>query len=275
MKINSAAHKTIVQNTPKPGKYGGSTNYAVFDDWIVGFIQWLNIVDNCGPAMRWSHSRQMHVLTSADIVRVNTLGAFLEGEALRWFRATVQHVPSGFQVETTDPLSTRWSFMQVVNGLYQRFIHEASISEMSDKFYQIKYIPSKGVQSMFEELERWATCMPTPPDIYTFKKQIMLLVPSDICNDMTKIKGVTAESSTVDDVVKAAIACEKSNCANRYYDSARTAAIQNQNAMCDVHRVSKSSGDHSTSSVRPNESHSPRRLQIIEDCWYSLPDHTN
>ncbi|KAE9392337.1 hypothetical protein BT96DRAFT_1000432 [Gymnopus androsaceus JB14] len=24
------AHKTIVQNTPKPGKYGGSTNYAIF-----------------------------------------------------------------------------------------------------------------------------------------------------------------------------------------------------------------------------------------------------
>ncbi|KAE9383494.1 hypothetical protein BT96DRAFT_1009106 [Gymnopus androsaceus JB14] len=278
MRINSAAHKTIVQNTPKPGKYGGSTNYAIFDDWIIGFIQWLNIVDNCGPATCWSVSRQAYVLTSADIVRVNTLGSFLEGEALRWFRSTVQRVPSGFQVETTDPLAHRWSFMQVVNGLYQRFIHKASISEMSDKFYQIKYIPSKGVKSMFEELERWATCMPTPPDIYTFKKCIMLLVPSDICKDMTKIKGVSAEMSSVNDIMKAAIACEKSERANKYYDNARVAAEQNQSAMRNAHRdynSPTSSKDCNRSSVKPNESRAPRRLQVVEDRRYSIPDHKN
>ncbi|KAE9397032.1 hypothetical protein BT96DRAFT_996114 [Gymnopus androsaceus JB14] len=136
---------------------------------------------------------------------------------------------------------------------------------MSDKFYQVKYIPSKGVQSMFEEMERWATCMPTRPDIYTFKKQIMLLIPSDMCKDMTKIRGVMAESSTVNKVVKVAISCEKRNYANKYYDNAQVAAAQNQNAMNNAYRDSYSLRDRNTSSMKPNVSCSPRWLQVVED----------
>ena len=106
---------------------------------------------------------------------------------------------------------------------------------MSSKFYQIKYIASKGVKSMFKELEHWATCMPMPLNIYTFKKCIMLLVPSTICKDMTKIKDVTVENLMVDEIMKAVLACEKSECANWYYNNARIAAEQNQNAMKNAH----------------------------------------
>ncbi|KAJ3728974.1 hypothetical protein DFJ43DRAFT_1084100 [Lentinula guzmanii] len=156
---NSAAQKAILQNVPKP-------------------------TDQCGPPTRFSQTRSAHILTSVDLIRTNTLGSYLEGNALRWFRDEVQKVPDGFSTSRNpDPLSYRWTFMQVVNGLYQRFIHEASISQVADKFNEVTYNRKDGAKVMFSELKRWAVCMPIPPDLYTFKRRILLL-------DMTRIEKV-------------------------------------------------------------------------------------
>ncbi|KAJ3779436.1 hypothetical protein GGU10DRAFT_370441 [Lentinula aff. detonsa] len=81
--------------------------------------------------------------------------------------------------------------MQVVNGLYQRFIHEASISQVADKFNEVTYNRKDGAKVMFSELKRWAVCMPIPPDLYTFKRRILLLVPPAMCKDMTRIEKVS------------------------------------------------------------------------------------
>ncbi|KAJ3739824.1 hypothetical protein DFH05DRAFT_1585348 [Lentinula detonsa] len=137
---NSAAQKAILQNIPKPSKWNGEADYTKFDEWILAMIQWMNIADQCGPPTRFSQTRGAHILTSVDLIRTNTLGSYLEGNALRWFRDEVQKVPDGFSTShNPDPLSYRWTFMQVVNGLYQRFIHEASISQVANKFNEVTY----------------------------------------------------------------------------------------------------------------------------------------
>ncbi|KAJ3729930.1 hypothetical protein DFJ43DRAFT_1082870 [Lentinula guzmanii] len=175
---NSAAQKAILQNVPKPSKWNGESDYTRFDEWILGMIQWMNIADQCGPPTRFSQTRGAHVLTSVDLIRTNTLGSYLEGNALRWFRDEVQKVPDGFHTShSPDPLLYRWTFMQVVNGLYQQFIHEASISQVADKFNEVIYNRKDGAKVMFSELKRWAVCMPILPDLYTFKRRILLLVP--------------------------------------------------------------------------------------------------
>ncbi|KAJ3859052.1 hypothetical protein EV359DRAFT_68496 [Lentinula novae-zelandiae] len=191
---NSAAQKAILQNIPKPGKWGGSSDYMEFEEWFMELVQWMNIADQCGPPTRFSETRGGYILTSVDLTRTNTIGSFLEGKALRWFRDEVQKVPDGFSLaKNPDPLSYRWTFMQAVNGLYQRFIHEASIAQVSDNFYEVTYSKKDGVKVMFSDLKRWAACMPVPPDLYTFKKRILLLVPQPMCNDMTHIEKVSAE----------------------------------------------------------------------------------
>ncbi|KAJ3858089.1 hypothetical protein EV359DRAFT_88296 [Lentinula novae-zelandiae] len=152
MNLTTAAQKAVLQIVSKPRKWGGDQDYMVFNEWLTEMIQWMNIADQCGPPTRHSSSRGAHILTSVDLTRTNTVASFLEGEALRWYRNDVQRVPDGFS-DNPDPLAYRWTFMQVVNSLYQRFIHEASISQISDRFYGVTYSKAKGVKSMFSELK--------------------------------------------------------------------------------------------------------------------------
>ncbi|KAJ3999745.1 hypothetical protein F5050DRAFT_854011 [Lentinula boryana] len=276
----SSAQKAILQNIPKPSKWNGESDYTRFDDWMLGMIQWMNIADQCGPPMRFSQTRGGHILTSVDLIRTNTLGSYLEGNALRWFRDEVQKVPDGFSTShNPDPLSYRWTFMQVVNGLYQRFIHEASISQVADKFNEVTYNRRDGAKVMFSELKRWAVCMPIPPDLYTFKRRILLLVPPAMCKDMTRIEKVSAEKSSVNQIMQAAISCERGDRTGRYYANARAVNEQSQQSMKAAHKestlpYSESKGkDAEKGHPRKERSRSPRRLQIIDKRRYSIPDH--
>ncbi|KAJ3831997.1 hypothetical protein F5878DRAFT_647147 [Lentinula raphanica] len=277
---NSAAQKAILQNVPKPNKWDGEADYTRFDEWILGMIQWMNIADQCGPPTRMSQTRGGYVLTAVDLIRTNTLGSYLEGNALRWFRDEVQKVPDGFSASRNpDPLSYRWSFMQVVNGLYQRFIHEASISQVADKFNEVTYNRTDGVKVMFSELKRWAVCMPIPPDLYTFKQRILLLVPPAMCKDMTRIEKVSAEKSSVNQIMQAAISCERGDRTGRYYANARAVNEQSQRSMKAAHQEStlpyserKAKGTEK-GYQRKERARSPKRLQIIDKRRYSIPDH--
>ncbi|KIK63519.1 hypothetical protein GYMLUDRAFT_57694 [Collybiopsis luxurians FD-317 M1] len=223
MNSTLAVQKALLQSVPKPGKYGGSMDYSKFDDWAVDLIQWLNIADQCGPPTRYS-----------DMTRTNTLGSFLEGEAQRWFRQEVQCVPDAF-AENPDPLAYHWTFMQVMNGLYQQFVHDASISQIADRFHAVVYTQSGGVKSLFNELKRWATCMPIPPDVYTFKQRLLLLIPESMCDHLTRIEKISAERSSVDNIMQAAIECERSIHTGKYYASARY-QVTNQPAYQADHR---------------------------------------
>ncbi|KAJ3831181.1 hypothetical protein F5878DRAFT_729693 [Lentinula raphanica] len=278
--LNSAAQKAMLQNVPKPEKYKGSSDYKKFDEWIMGLIQWMNMADHCGPPTRYSARRKGQVITSTDLMRTNTIGSYLEGTALQWFRDEVQQVPEAF-AHNPDPLAYRWTFMQVVNGLYQRFVHEASISQISDRFYAVTYIRKKGIKTMFSELKRWAGNMPIPPDVYTFKKRLLLLVPEAMCDDMTRIEKVSAERSSVNEIMQAAISCERSDQTGRYYANAREATEQSQRTMKRVHeddtepyskQKPKSSKDRK-GKKKEIEYVSPKKLQVVETRRYQVTDH--
>ncbi|KAJ3776556.1 hypothetical protein FB446DRAFT_700669 [Lentinula raphanica] len=278
--LNSAAQKAMLQNVPKPEKYKGSSDYKKFDEWIMGLIQWMNMADHCGPPTRYSASRKGQVITSTDLMRTNTIGSYLEGTALQWFRDEVQQVPEAF-AHNPDPLAYRWTFMQVVNGLYQRFVHEASISQISDRFYAVTYVRKKGIKTMFSELKRWAGSMPIPPDVYTFKKRLLLLVPEAMCDDMTRIEKVSAERSSVNEIMQAAISCERSDQTGRYYANAREATEQSQRTMKRVHeddtepyskQKSKSSKDRK-GKKKETEYVYPKKLQVVESRRYQVADH--
>ncbi|KAJ3731299.1 hypothetical protein DFJ43DRAFT_1155809 [Lentinula guzmanii] len=263
----SAVQKALLQAIPKPSKYGGSADYGKFDDWTTELIQWLNVADQCRSPTRYSGTRGGYVLSSVDLTRTNTLGSFLEGEALRWFRLEVQRVPDRF-ANNPDPLAYRWTFMQVMNGLYQRFVHDASISQITDRFHLVTYSQPGGVKSLFSELKRWATCMPIPPDMYTFKKRILLLIPESMCDHLMKIEKISAERSLINNIMQAAIECERSIRTGKYYASARAATEQNQKLMREPRR-----NDAPVTTSRKTDSYIPKRLQVVENRRYQVTDH--
>ncbi|KAK7447668.1 hypothetical protein VKT23_013924 [Stygiomarasmius scandens] len=262
--LNNAAQKALLSNIGRPPKYNGKGDYVVFDEWISSVIQWINVADQCGPQTRWSKSKNAHILTSVDMTRTNTLGTLLEKDALFWFREEVQRVPDGFSANA-DPMAYRWTFMQVINGLYRRFVHEASIATVADRFYEVQYSNEHGIKGVFSELKRYAqaSCMPSPPDLYTFKRRIFEIIPEATCEDLTKVHRVTAETSNVNAITQAALECERGDKAHSYYNirrresTLRTARKTNINVLPYQRR-----------------SNSPKRLQIVDRRRYSVKAHS-
>ncbi|KAK7444298.1 hypothetical protein VKT23_015310 [Stygiomarasmius scandens] len=266
-KGNGNIQKTIIQSIPKPEFYHGENDFVIFDAWIRGIVRWLNVADQCGPEFRWSKSKGTNVLTSVDIQRTNTIAAFLRGAARQWFTDVVERIPDEF--DRNNPLAGRMTFMQVVSGLYRRFIHEASLTMVAEKFDSVYYSQPKGIKGVFSSLTRYAKCMPSPPDSYTFKKRLFLLVPESMANDMTRIHKVTAESSTVNEIMQAALACERSSDADKYYQKAREALKRARRR-----RSRSRSRNRKKNRERNQRSPSPRRLQKVNGRRYSVKPHS-
>ncbi|KAK7462329.1 hypothetical protein VKT23_007930 [Stygiomarasmius scandens] len=162
--------------------------------------------------------------------------------------------------------------MQVAAGLYRRFIHEASLGKIGERFEAVSYSPNKGVKGVFSGLTRYAERMPTPPDEYTFKKHLLYTLPDNMLSDMMKIHHITAESSTVDNIMQAALSCERSAEADRYYQRARKNIKRTKRRRSRSRsRERKSKGKDRKNSRSP----SPRRLQIVKNRRYSVKPHSN
>ncbi|KAF9257357.1 hypothetical protein L218DRAFT_991057 [Marasmius fiardii PR-910] len=213
LKGNAAnVQKTLIQSLPKPGIYCGEDNLTIFDRWVQGLVRWLSIANLCGREIRWSYTLQSDVLTSTDIQRVNTVPMFLSDSALQWFHDVVEQIPD--EVDSADPLKGRWTFLQVIAGLYRRFIHEASLTKVVDQYEAVSYSKSCGVQGLFNTLKNFAKRLPTPPDAYTFRKRLFLLLPEYIVDTMTTVHKITAERSSLTDIIETAISLEQGEVAH-------------------------------------------------------------
>src|SRR6187551_2044895 len=111
--------------------------------------------------------------------------------------------------------------MQVVAAMYRRFIHQASLTRVAEKYKSIRYSRSNGVEGLFDSLKSHAKRLPTPPDMYNFKQRLLLLLPSSMADDLERIHNITAEKSTLYEIMEAVIAVEQSEKACQYYQEAR------------------------------------------------------
>ncbi|KAK1227976.1 hypothetical protein PQX77_009023 [Marasmius sp. AFHP31] len=208
------AQKTVIQNIARPGFYYGDQDFLIFDDWVRDLVRWLNVANLCREEVQWSKSRNQYVLTAIDMFRKNTLVSFLRGDARDWY---VDVIKGAFDHDEDEPVT----FMQVVSGLYRCFIHESSLSLVIERYEDVRYSAGKGVKGVFSELTHYAKSMPSPPDLHSFKKKLILLLPENMEHDMRNIHRVTAESSSVNEIMHAALTCEKSHKAGKYYQRAR------------------------------------------------------
>ncbi|KAK1218159.1 hypothetical protein PQX77_019162 [Marasmius sp. AFHP31] len=261
------AQKTVIRNIPKPRFYYSEADFLVFDDWIRDLVHWLNVANLCGAEVRWSRTTNGYILTAINMFRKNVLVSFLRGEARQWY---IDVIESGCGSETNEPIT----FMQVVSGLYQRFIHESLLSLVSKQYKSVKYSSSKGIKGMFAELTHYAKSMPSPPDIYSFKEKLMLLVPTEMEDKMREIHQVTAESSSVNEIMQAGLACERSYKAGKYYQEAREEmkrAKRRKSRSRSRDRKRKEKKDKHRKYLR---SPSPKRLQVVDKQRYSVRAHS-
>ncbi|KAJ8095573.1 hypothetical protein PM082_023103 [Marasmius tenuissimus] len=262
------AQKTVIQNIPKPGYYYGDQDFLVFDEFIRDIVRWLNVANLCGSDVRWSNSKGCYVLTSVDMFRKNTLVSFLCGDARHWY---VDAIESGLDdPDSDDPLHGQTTFMQVVSGLYRRFIHESSLTLVTERYDDVVYTAGKGIKGVFAELTRYAKSMPSPPDVYSFKKRLMLLVPEEMASDMRKIHRITPENSSVNDIMQAALLCERSHKAALYYNKARDQMKRTKRRRSRSRSKDRKRKDNRKNNRQSSRSPSPRRLQVVDNRRYSV-----
>ncbi|KAJ8085284.1 hypothetical protein PM082_004079 [Marasmius tenuissimus] len=261
-KTTSGLRKNLLQSIPKPDFYHGDNNdYVTFDEWVRSLVRWLALAGLVGPERRWSKSLNDWVLTSIDLQRTNIVGTLLKGSGAIWFSDYVEATPDSF--DRSAPYLARMSFMEVISGLYRRFIHDASLSHVGEKLKDVRYSASGGVKGVFSAMVRYAKCMPSPPDPYTFKQQLLLKLPESMSDDMTSIHGVSAKASTVDVIMQAALTCERGLNAKKYLSRLKEG---NKRA----HRRCSRSKSHDKKKKEKGHSPSPKRLQKVEGRRYQV-----
>jgi hypothetical protein len=136
---------------------------------------------------------------------------YLGKKAKTWFNDNVEGINCWRWV---------WTFKDIITGLYDRFIHESSIQDATQKFYSVKYTMDGGVYGYYHELQLYASRMIHEPDSYMFNTQLMMGLPSSILWSVVD-KGITAETSALEDILYMAKSVEEGNKVLRCYDEHR------------------------------------------------------
>ena len=126
-------------------------------------------------------------------MQVNYLGTHLTGEVQEWFYRNV---------ERFDHQVHEWTLEMVVQGLQRRFLHTLTHHHASNKFDTVSQ-GTKTIQEVLNDLNKYATRMIHPPDVYTFHKWFISALHDLLCNEVLK-KGYNAEFSTIDQLYETA-----------------------------------------------------------------------
>jgi len=119
--VNSGIKLSSIQ-VPLPKVYSGDEDIEQFDGWLHSMLQWMKINHYTGPECEH------------DCIMLTAM--YLDERAKTWFNNNVKGVNHWRRV---------WTFKDIITGLYDRFIHESSIQDATQKFYSVKYTTDGGV----------------------------------------------------------------------------------------------------------------------------------
>ncbi|THU93253.1 hypothetical protein K435DRAFT_861648 [Dendrothele bispora CBS 962.96] len=115
-----------------------------------------------------------------------------------------------------NPYRHRYTFLEVFKGLFDRFLDSDSVLQLGDKYEELEYNTVGKAREFFTRLKYYVECMPSPPNTYEFKTRLMEGFPTDLRKKITD-KGITAESSSVNKIMKNAVKLEEGCNAERHY----------------------------------------------------------
>jgi hypothetical protein len=119
-------------------------------------------------------------------------GTCLKGGAKRWFNQ---------EVERPNRVVQQWTFESVIIGLYCAFITTATVQQAMQKYVQIRFSHDDRVHAFYRELVLWAGRLTQFPDKYSFKRRLLNGLPVEYRHHLTLYKDVTAENSSIDEIV--------------------------------------------------------------------------
>lgn len=186
---------------PYPKEYGGDREANKFDNWLKSLLRWMMLSQLGGPYK--------------DRERIAVTGLYLTDRARDWFDDNVEGI---------NRYRKRWTFKDVITGLYDYCVNIGAIQEATEKFYSAKYDPEFGVMGFYNELDRHARRMIKRPDSYTFKTQFMTRIPQSITNMLLE-RNILAESCHMNEILNEARAIEEGRRIKSRYHEIRNATI--------------------------------------------------
>jgi hypothetical protein len=239
--------KTSTTKLPQPDQYDGDEDIEVFDTWVQSLLRWLKLSHYGGP----DFERE----------RIALAAVHLTGKASQWFNDNVEGVARR---------KRHWKFRHVITGLYDRFIHDASIQDATTKFYAAKFTASNGVSGYYHDLQRYASRMIHSPDSYTFKTQFLMGLPTNI-SDAVLDDGVSAETSSRKTILRTARSIEEGNHIKRRYQERKRAAASGNNQARIMTADRALATQRSKSRSRPTESRTASRQPYTQSTRKSVP----
>lgn len=171
----------------QPTAYKGQDSTDAFEEWLVAVLRWLRFSRVTGDAL--------------DDERVHLVGLVLEGPAAEWYN---QEVASPYRSAAS------WSFLAVILSLHARFVHRATSQEATEQYESVRYSRASGVAAYYGERRKWAARMVQHPDAYAFRRAFLLGLPSDIVRPMLESMGLSAEESSIEQLLQGALSVENS-----------------------------------------------------------------
>jgi len=193
--------KLLSIRVPLPKAYSGDKDIKQFDGWLHSMLWWMKINHYAGP----EHEHDHIMLTVM----------YLDEKAKTWFNDNVEGINHWRWV---------WTFKDIITGLYDQFIHELSIQDVTQKFYSVKYTTDGDVYGFYHELKHYTSRMIHAPDSYTFNTQLMMELPSSMIWSVVD-KGVTTETSSLHEILHMAKRVKEGNKVMQQYDDHRQVGV--------------------------------------------------
>jgi hypothetical protein len=164
-----------------PESYEGEDDFDRLDKWLQGMLRYYKL--------------QRLTADDKDKDRVLIAGSNLKGKAERWFC---------HEVERSTRIIREWTFESVVVGLFRAFVTTATAQQAMQSYMRVRFSPDEGVMAFYRELMMLAGRLAQYPDPYSFKRRLLNGMPEDYRRYLALYKGVSAEHSSIDDIVQIA-----------------------------------------------------------------------
>ncbi|PPQ86073.1 hypothetical protein CVT24_012965, partial [Panaeolus cyanescens] len=150
IRVPKAESGTNAFKWPTPAKYTGSSDVELFDEWVYSVFQFFRMNGYGG--------------SEYDEYLCTSIGAFLSGNASSWYYE---------RVCSPNRVQKHWTLIEIINGLYDRFVHEVTSRDARDRFFAAKYDTVNGIRGLVMELKKWGQHMPQCPSGYEFKNRVL------------------------------------------------------------------------------------------------------
>ncbi|KAG6823015.1 hypothetical protein H0H92_011715, partial [Tricholoma furcatifolium] len=176
----SDASKTI---TP----YAGSPTFGELENWLMSVCIHFAVAQYGGDGR--------------DREKVLVMMDFLTGDAHKWYLHHVIHVRRR---------QVHWSFVDVIIGLYDRFVLPTTMQDAREAFRNASFTTKEGVQGYYDTLLEHAQNMVMYPEEITLREKFIEGLPADMLIALIRDGGLSPEVNTLEDFVSEAKAYENS-----------------------------------------------------------------